>query len=105
MTTDAKAARPAGPTAARRRLAALLGRQPLGIVFAAPYALFLAAVFAYPLVLAVWISFHDYFFAAPGAQVDRPFVGLDNYKTVLSRPGRAAVVPQRRRSSSSSTCR
>jgi multiple sugar transport system permease protein len=34
----------------------------------------------------VWISFHDYFFAAPGAQVDRPFVGLDNYRAVLTDP-------------------
>ena len=64
----------------------VFGRQPLGTVFAAPYALFLALVFAYPLGLAVWISFHDYFFAAPGAQVDRPFVGLDNYTAVLSDP-------------------
>lgn len=64
----------------------VLGRQPLGILFAAPYALFLAAIFAYPLCLAVWISFHDYFFAAPGAQVARPFVGLDNYKAVLGDP-------------------
>jgi multiple sugar transport system permease protein len=63
-----------------------LGRQPLGIVFAAPYAIFLAAVFAYPLGLAVWMSFHDYFFTAPGAQVDRPFVGLDNYASVLKDP-------------------
>jgi multiple sugar transport system permease protein len=63
-----------------------LGRQPLGILFAAPYAIFLAAVFAYPLVLAVWMSFHDYFFAAPGAQVDRPFVGFDNYASVLKDP-------------------
>jgi len=55
-------------------------------VFAAPYALFLALIFAYPLGLAVWISFHDYFFAAPGAQVDRPFVGLANYRAVLSDP-------------------
>ena len=69
-----------------RKLAALLGRQPLGIVLAAPYAVFLAAVFAYPLGLAVWISFHRYFFAAPGAQVDRPFVGLANYVTVLGDP-------------------
>ena len=45
-------------------------------MFAAPYALFLALVFAYPLGLAAWISFHDYFFAAPGAAVERPFVGL-----------------------------
>ena len=68
------------------RLGALLGRQPVGILFAAPYAVFLAAIFAYPLVLAVWISFHDYFFAAPGAQVERPFVGFENYSAVLSDP-------------------
>jgi multiple sugar transport system permease protein len=74
------------PEAAPRRLVALLGRQPLGIILAAPYALFLAAIFAYPLGLAVWISFHRYFFAAPGAQVERPFVGLANYRTVLSDP-------------------
>ena len=74
------------PHQARSRLVALLGRQPVGLAFAAPYAVFLAAVFAYPLGLAVWISFHDYFFAAPGAQVDRPFVGLENYRTVLADP-------------------
>jgi multiple sugar transport system permease protein len=74
------------PSTGRPRLARLLGRQPLGLLFAAPYAVFLAAVFAYPLGLAVWISFHDYFFAAPGAQVDRPFVGFDNYAAVLSDP-------------------
>ncbi len=67
-------------------LAKVFGRQPLGAVFAAPYALFLALVFAYPLGLAVWISFHDYFFAAPGAPVDRPFVGFDNYAAVLGDP-------------------
>ncbi len=64
----------------------VFGRQPLGAVFAAPYALFLVLVFAYPLGLAVWISFHDYFFAAPGAVVERPFVGLDNYVAVLGDP-------------------
>ena len=77
---------PRRPSADGRGLARLLGRQPLGLVIAAPYAVFLLAVFAYPLGLAVWISFHDYFFAAPGAQVDRPFVGLENYTTVLSDP-------------------
>ncbi|MEP6666739.1 MAG: sugar ABC transporter permease, partial [Nocardioidaceae bacterium] len=56
----------------------------MGILLATPYAVFLATVFAYPLGLAVWISFHDYFFAAPGAQVDRPFVGFDNYGAILS---------------------
>jgi multiple sugar transport system permease protein len=68
------------------RLTTLLGRQPLGILFAAPYAVFLAAIFAYPLGLAIWMSFHDYFFTAPGAVVDRPFVGLENYRTVVSDP-------------------
>ena len=81
MTTAQLAPRPP-----RRRLATVLGRQPLGIAFAAPYAVFLAAVFAYPLGLAVWISFHDYFFAAPGASVARPFVGFDNYTTALGDP-------------------
>jgi multiple sugar transport system permease protein len=70
----------------RGRRLAIFGRQPLGILFAAPYAAFLAVVFAYPLGLAVWISFHDYFFTAPGTTVDRPFVGFDNYRTVLSDP-------------------
>ena len=53
--------RPRPPS--RRRV---LGRHPLGLAFVAPYAVFLAAIFAYPLGLAVWISFHDYFFTAPG---------------------------------------
>ena len=74
------------PARSRSRLAALLGRQPLGIVFSGPYAVFLALIFAYPLGLAVWMSFHDYFFAAPGVEVERPFVGLENYRAVLSDP-------------------
>jgi len=44
---------------------------------------FVILVFAWPIILAVWMSFHDYFFAAPGAEVDRPFVGLDNYADML----------------------
>jgi len=84
--TEHPSAPPSAPARSRSRLAALLGRQPVGILFAAPYAVFLAAIFAYPLGLAVWISFHDYFFAAPGAEVERPFVGLENYRSVLSDP-------------------
>lgn len=90
MTTRTETENPSAPPGARApsrsRLATLLGRQPVGMLFAAPYAVFLAAIFAYPLGLAVWISFHDYFFAAPGAEVDRPFVGLENYRSVLSDP-------------------
>jgi multiple sugar transport system permease protein len=64
----------------------LFGHEPIGLAFVAPYAIFLVALFAYPLAIAVYISFFDFFFAAPGAVVDRPFVGLDNYTTILGDP-------------------
>ena len=76
-------ARPAGR---RGLLGTVLGKQPVGSAFVTPYLVFLAAIFAYPLAFAVYMSFHDYFFTAPGAIVDRPFVGFDNYVTVLSDP-------------------
>ncbi|WP_327015479.1 sugar ABC transporter permease [Cryobacterium sp. GrIS_2_6] len=63
-----------------------MGRNPIGLLLSAPYLVFVIAVFAYPLIFAVYMAFHDYFFAAPGAQVDRPFVGLDNFQEVLSDP-------------------
>jgi multiple sugar transport system permease protein len=74
------------PKRRSRRLTTLFGRQPLGMALAAPYVVFLAVVFAYPLGLAVYMSFHRYFFTAPGVQVARPFVGLDNYKAAISDP-------------------
>jgi multiple sugar transport system permease protein len=64
----------------------LLGRQPLGLALSLPYIVFLALVMAYPLGYAVYISFFDYVFTAPGASVDHPFVGLDNYVTALTDP-------------------
>jgi multiple sugar transport system permease protein len=75
------------PTPAGRKPGRFLGRHPIGMILAAPYAVYLAVIFAYPLGFAVWMSFHDYFFAAPGAIVDHPFVGFDNYKAVLTDPG------------------
>lgn len=69
-----------------RWLAALAGRQPVGVPLVAPYLIFLALIFAYPLGLAVYMSFHDYFFTAPGVVVDRPFVGLANFADVLADP-------------------
>lgn len=63
-----------------------LGRQPVGFAFIAPYVAFIGLVFAYPIGLAVWISFHHYFFTAPGAVVNRPWVGLANYRAVLNDP-------------------
>ncbi|MFE5375472.1 carbohydrate ABC transporter permease [Streptomyces mirabilis] len=75
-------------TTARRQLWRLRlgGHQPIGMLFVSPYLLYLAAIFVYPLGFAVWMSFHQYFFTAPGVQVDRPFVGLDNYTAVLTDP-------------------
>ncbi|HZN20545.1 MAG TPA: sugar ABC transporter permease [Micromonosporaceae bacterium] len=73
--------------ASRSRVAAALGRHPVGMVLAAPYAVYVAVVFAYPFGFAVWMSFHDYFFAAPGAVVERPFVGLANYRAMLADEG------------------
>ncbi|MFD1715058.1 carbohydrate ABC transporter permease [Amnibacterium flavum] len=64
----------------------IMGRQPLGLLFSSPYLAFVIIVFAFPIVYAVWISFHDFFFAAPGASVDRPFVGLENYVAAFSDP-------------------
>ncbi len=84
--TTVTASGPGRRPGARRLVPKLLGRQPVGLVFAAPYAVFIAVVFAYPLGLAVWMSFHKYFFTAPGVSVPRPFVGLRNYRTVLSDP-------------------
>lgn len=64
----------------------LLGAQPLGGLFALPYFVFVLAIFAYPLAFAVFIAFHDYFFTAPGVEPNRPFVGFDNFVTVLTDP-------------------
>jgi multiple sugar transport system permease protein len=63
-----------------------VGRQLLGLGFTGPYLVFVAVVFAYPFGFAVWMSFHDYFFAAPNAIVDHPFIGFENYVTVLTDP-------------------
>ncbi|WP_193103885.1 carbohydrate ABC transporter permease [Brachybacterium sp. FME24] len=64
----------------------LLGKQPFGLGLALPYIIFLATVMAYPLIYAVYISFFDYVFTAPGMHIDHPFVGLENYRTALTDP-------------------
>jgi multiple sugar transport system permease protein len=74
------------PNGHQDRMRRLFGRDPIGYAFVAPYVLFLGGLFAYPLLVALYISFFDYFFAAPGAHVNRPFVGLSNYTAVLSDP-------------------
>jgi len=61
-----------------------LRRQLAGYLFVSPWVVFFVGIFAFPLCFAVWMSFYEYFFAAPGADVDRPFVGFDNYTTALT---------------------
>ncbi len=91
MSTATETQRPpddvsGGPHRPRSLKERVLGKQPLGMVFSAPYALFLVVVFAYPFGLAIWISFHDYIFTAPNVSVPHPFVGLQNYVTALTDP-------------------
>ncbi|MET0780870.1 MAG: sugar ABC transporter permease [Microbacterium sp.] len=64
----------------------MLGENPLGLLLSAPYLIFIGFVFAFPVIFAVWMSFHDYFFAAPGADVEREFVGFDNFVAVATDP-------------------
>lgn len=76
----------AGRPGRRARRSAILGHQPLGLLFSAPYVVYILGVLAFPLGYAIYISFHSYFFTAPGVKVDRPFVGFDNYVTILTDP-------------------
>ncbi|GAA1982487.1 sugar ABC transporter permease [Catenulispora subtropica] len=58
----------------------------VGLYLVAPYAVFLAVVYAVPIIQGVRISLLDYVYAAPGADVPQPFVGLKNYRKALSDP-------------------
>ncbi|WP_373423099.1 carbohydrate ABC transporter permease [Sinomonas atrocyanea] len=90
-TSPVPPAAEAKPASAARRgggrpRARLLGQHPLGILFSLPYVVYVMGVLAVPFGFAVYISVHQYYFTAPGVDVDRPFVGLDNYVSVLSDP-------------------
>ncbi|MFE3253064.1 carbohydrate ABC transporter permease [Streptomyces sp. NPDC059209] len=58
----------------------------IGVLFVSPYVLFVTAVFAVPLGYTLWISFHRFYFTAPGTDIDTPWVGLRNYQDVFSDP-------------------
>ena len=74
------------PVGSRRWVERFFGEHPLGILLSTPYVAFVLVVFLVPFGIGVWMSFHDFFFAAPGADIERPFVGLENFRTVLSDP-------------------
>lgn len=63
-----------------------LGENPLGIALSTPYIAFVVVVFLVPFAFGVWMAFHDFFFTAPGVEVPHPFVGLENFQTVLADP-------------------
>ena len=86
VDTATSGRRTGGDPGGRRLLSRVFGDHPIGYAFTAPYVVFWAAMFAFPIGLAVYMSFHEYFFAAPGADVERPFVGLQNYVTVVTDP-------------------
>lgn len=74
--------RPAGSAHRQHRF-----RQGLmGWLFSAPYVVYVAVIFAWPLGFAVYMSLYDYFFTAPGVSVTRPFVGGRNYVRALTDP-------------------
>ncbi|WP_328898706.1 sugar ABC transporter permease [Streptomyces sp. NBC_00441] len=81
----------AAPGAVRTSGAAPSGRtrrgpSRAGALFVSPYVLFIVVVFAVPLVYTVWISFHRFYFTAPGTDIDSPWVGLSNYRDVFTDP-------------------
>lgn len=62
------------------------GQRAVGWSFILPYLIFVGIVFAYPLGYAVYMATHDFFFTAPGVDVEHPFVGFQNFVTVLTDP-------------------
>jgi len=91
MTTSAPTTRAAEPSApATRTPSPRRPRRPgasalVRYGFLAPAALYLAAFFGYPIVKNVVMSFQEYTSATFFSGL-APFVGLDNYVTVLSDP-------------------
>ena len=54
-------------------------------------AVFVLLAMLMPFTYAVWMSFHDFFFAAPGAIVERPFVQRRSATAVSSSPTRTGA--------------
>lgn len=84
--TGNRGPRPGSARPRGRRLQRWLGEHPLGLLLSTPYTAFVVIVFLVPFGFGVWMSFHDFFFTAPGVQVPHPFVGLDNFQQVLADP-------------------
>lgn len=76
------------PAEGRRRLGLRrwLGEAPLGLLLSSPYVAFVLVIFIIPFAYGVWMSFHDFYFTAPGVEVPHPFVGFENYELVFEDP-------------------
>lgn len=57
-----------------------LDERRLGLVFVVPALVLMAIVAAYPVLSAIWLSFHRYNVKVPA---DKAFVGLSNYARIL----------------------
>ena len=68
----------------KRRVHRWLGENPIGLLLSSPYVAFVVVVFLVPFCFGIWMSFHEFFFTAPGVAVPHPFVGFDNFATVLA---------------------
>lgn len=74
------------PRESNRRLQRWLGESPLGLLLSSPYVAFVVIIFLVPFGYGVWMSFHDFYFTAPGVEVPHPFVGFENYVTIFDDP-------------------
>ncbi|MGO1288785.1 MAG: carbohydrate ABC transporter permease [Microbacterium gubbeenense] len=88
LETERRAPREGRTAAPRRgrRLQRFFGESPLGLLLSSPYIAFVVVVFLIPFGFGIWMSFHDFFFTAPGVQVEHPFVGFENFATILADP-------------------
>ncbi len=68
------------------RLQRWLGENPLGLLLSSPYVAFVVVIFLVPFGYGVWMAFHDFYFTAPGVSVAHPFVGFDNFVTIIEDP-------------------
>lgn len=83
-TTDVGSPRPTASPRRKRRLHRWLGENPIGLLLSSPYVAFVVVIFLVPFCFGIWMSFHDFFFTAPGVAVPHPFVGFDNFAAVLA---------------------
>ncbi|MGO2747714.1 carbohydrate ABC transporter permease [Microbacterium sp.] len=87
VRTGGRGSRKAAPSPRRgRRMQRWFGQNPLGLLLSSPYIAFVAVVFLIPFGFGIWMAFHDFYFTAPGVEVESPFVGFENFATVFADP-------------------